>query len=274
MPGALQALAERPAPGPGKEEEAALAENVPLCLPSALSEELRASGCNKKVVDIETRLRDTQCRSALDQIRNYLHVKSRFRTYKGGNVRHQGTTTRARNLMNRNDAKIRMQAEKYVAAWEAKRALVGEELVGWRRLDPKKDLRCMDSEEDCAQVSKRKMRGKARKRMAGEAATTEDVADGVAEGHDRRTFTRRLWRILRRCGRGYRNWKPWREGNTTRRGRMRIPRMRTSARAPTARRGMMGTTKRGAMITSATRRRRDRWGAARARRRRRRRDPL
>jgi hypothetical protein len=104
MPGALQALAERPAPKGEKEEEAAaLVENVPLFLPSALSEDLRALGCNKGVEAIKLRLRDAQCSSALDQIRNYLYVKSWFRTYKGAQVRHQDTTTRARGLMNCND---------------------------------------------------------------------------------------------------------------------------------------------------------------------------
>jgi hypothetical protein len=119
MPGALRALADRPAPPAGKEEEAARAENIPLCLPSALSSELRESGCTRGVVEIETRFREAQCRSSLDHIRNYLHIKSRFRTYKGGQVRHQGATTRARGLMDRNEEKIRMEGEKYVAAWEA-----------------------------------------------------------------------------------------------------------------------------------------------------------
>ncbi|KAJ7818764.1 hypothetical protein B0H14DRAFT_2372989 [Mycena olivaceomarginata] len=173
MPGALQALADVPVvQGVGT-----LAENIPLFLPSALSGELRASGCNKGVDDIELWLRDAQCRNALEEIRHYLHVKSRFRTYKGSQVRHQGTTKRARDLMNRNDEKIRMQAEKYVAAWEAKRALVGEEKVEWHRLDPKKDLRCMDGEEDCAVVSERKRRG--RKRGRGEGAMEQDVSEGV-----------------------------------------------------------------------------------------------
>ncbi|KAJ7693185.1 hypothetical protein B0H17DRAFT_907949, partial [Mycena rosella] len=156
MPGALQALADRPAPAPGKEAEAVLAENVLVCLPSGISPELQASGCNRGVVGIEHRLRDAQCRSALDPIRHYLHVKSCFRTYKGGQVRHQGSTTRARGLMDRNDAKIRFQAEKYCAAWDALRALAGEAAVEWKRLNPKKDLRCMDSEEDRVQRSKRK----------------------------------------------------------------------------------------------------------------------
>ncbi|KAJ7808072.1 hypothetical protein B0H14DRAFT_2380861, partial [Mycena olivaceomarginata] len=174
MPGALQALVDVPVvQGVGT-----LAENVPLFLPSALSGDLRASGCNKDVDGIELQLWDAQCRNALEEIHHYLHVKSQFRKYKGSQVRHQGATTRARDLMNRNNEKIRMQAEKYVAVWEAKRALVGEEKVEWHRLDPKKDLRCMDGEEDCAVVSERKRRG--RKRGRGEAAT--DVSEGVGEG--------------------------------------------------------------------------------------------
>ncbi|KAJ7430256.1 hypothetical protein B0H11DRAFT_2263932 [Mycena galericulata] len=182
-PAAVQALAERPIPGPGKEgEEAARVENVPLFLPSALSEDQRASGCNRGVVGIETRLRDAQCRSSLDQIRNALHVKSRFRTYKGGQVRHQGATTRARGLMNRNDTKIRIHAEKYIAAREAKRRLVGEANVGWRRLNPKKDLRCMESVDDAVQRNKRKVLGKGKKRAVGAPATAEEAREGVPEG--------------------------------------------------------------------------------------------
>jgi hypothetical protein len=82
MPGALQALADVPVvQGVGM-----LAENIPLVLPSALSGELRASGCNKGVENIELQLRDAQCRNALGEIRHYLHVKSRFRMYKGSQV--------------------------------------------------------------------------------------------------------------------------------------------------------------------------------------------
>ncbi|KAJ7649194.1 hypothetical protein B0H17DRAFT_1215407 [Mycena rosella] len=160
-----------------------------IFLPSALSAELRASGCNKGVATIETRLQDAQCRSALDAIQNYLHVKSRFRTYKGMQVRHQGATTRLHGLTNRNDDKIRMHGEKYVAAWEAKRALVGDEEVGWHRMDVKKDLRCMDSEEDRAHGSLRKIRKKGKKRMLGEAATAEDITNGVTEGRRRKDPT-------------------------------------------------------------------------------------
>ncbi|KAJ7810017.1 hypothetical protein B0H14DRAFT_3090851 [Mycena olivaceomarginata] len=171
MPGALQALADRPIPA--GDWKAAHKENVPLFLPSVLSVEVREFGCNKKVDEFELQFQDAQCRSALNGICNYLHIKSRFRTYEGGQVRHQGATTRTRGLMNRNDEKMRMEGEKYVAAWEAKRALVGEAKVEWHRLDPKKDLRCMDEEED---------RAVGRKRGKGNAATEEDGRDGVQEG--------------------------------------------------------------------------------------------
>ncbi|KAJ7711574.1 hypothetical protein B0H16DRAFT_1343629 [Mycena metata] len=139
-PAALQALADHPPPVPDKEEFAGRIENVPLFLPSSPSSTQREAGCFKGVVRTEERLRDAQCRSALEQIRSSLHVKSRFRTYKGGQVRHQGVTTRSRNLMDRNDAKIRIYGKKYIAAWEALRALLGPENVGWKRLDPKKIL--------------------------------------------------------------------------------------------------------------------------------------
>ncbi|KAJ7839976.1 hypothetical protein B0H14DRAFT_2360894, partial [Mycena olivaceomarginata] len=179
-PAALQALAERPVPTTEKEEEAARVENVPLFLPSALTAEQRANGCNKGVVAIETRLRDAQCRSALNEIRNILHIKSRFHTYKGSQVRHQGATTRTRGLLDRNDERLRLQAEKYVATWEAKRRLVGDEEVRWHCLNPKKDLWCMEAAEDGALVSKRKARGK--KRPVGKAATEEERREGVQEG--------------------------------------------------------------------------------------------
>ncbi|KAF8192867.1 hypothetical protein K438DRAFT_1969981 [Mycena galopus ATCC 62051] len=180
-PGTLQELVEQPLPAAGKKGEVAMrVENVPLYLPSALSEQQRESGCFKNVSKIEEWLWDAQCRSALEEIREKLLVKSHFRTYKVRNARHQGTTMHAWNLMNRNDTKLRVHAEKYIVAWEAKRALVGEENVKWRRLNLKKDLRCMDSKEDRAVRSKRKFLGA--KRRVGEAATAEDKAEGVQAG--------------------------------------------------------------------------------------------
>ncbi|KAJ7849143.1 hypothetical protein B0H14DRAFT_3670007 [Mycena olivaceomarginata] len=172
MLGALQALTDHPITA--GEEGGMLAENMPLFLPSALLAELRASGCNKGVDRIEQRFRDAQCRSALDGIRNYLHIKSRFRMYKGGQVRLQGATTRADGL-----------GEVYCGL--GGKAGVGRRgELDWHHLDPKKDLRCMDEEEDRVVVSERKRRG--RKQGKGEVGN-KDVRDGVQEGQRRKDPT-------------------------------------------------------------------------------------
>ncbi|KAJ7439827.1 hypothetical protein FB451DRAFT_1415477 [Mycena latifolia] len=129
-PAALQALSDHPAPAPGKEEEAGQVENVPLYMPLALLEAQRTSGCFKGVIKIEERLRGVQLWSVHSEICNLLHIKSRFQTYKGSNTRHQGATMRSWNLMDRNNTKIRIQAEKYIVAWEAKRLLAGQRCRG------------------------------------------------------------------------------------------------------------------------------------------------
>ncbi|KAJ7776476.1 hypothetical protein DFH07DRAFT_865693 [Mycena maculata] len=193
-PAALQALAEVPPPPPEKAEWAGRVENIPLFLPSTLSAEQRMSGCFKGVAKVEEWLRDAQCQSALNEVRACLHVKSRFHAYKDVNARHQGATTCTRALMDQNDMKMRIKAEKYIAAWEAKCALVGDANVGWKRLNPKKDLRCMDSEEDRAMRQKRKIRGS--KRAAGEEATAEDKADEVGAGQRRREKTGEGKRVI------------------------------------------------------------------------------
>ncbi|KAJ7024475.1 hypothetical protein C8F04DRAFT_1192393 [Mycena alexandri] len=70
-PAALQAAARVPA------DTSQLLEDAPLFLPSALSDQERATGCTAGLVNIETRVRDAQCRSALVRLRNQLHIKSR-----------------------------------------------------------------------------------------------------------------------------------------------------------------------------------------------------
>jgi hypothetical protein len=187
-PATLQALAEQPELAPGKDGALLRVENVPLLLPSTLTQMQREAGCFKNVTAIEERLRDMQCGTGLEEICSTQHVKSQFRMYKGGQVHHQGTTTCSCNLMNRNNARLHLYAEKYIAAWEAKRSLAGENgEIGWKRLNPKKDLRCMDSKEDRAVGNRQKLKGK--KRMEGEAAMVEDKAEGVTVGQQRKGKT-------------------------------------------------------------------------------------
>ncbi|KAJ7511752.1 hypothetical protein B0H11DRAFT_1667218, partial [Mycena galericulata] len=143
-PAAVQAAARR--------EVAAdeLSEDIPLFLPSDLSpEERKAPGCLAGLDVMEVVYRDAQCRTALEQLRTQLHVKSRLLIYKENHSRNQGATTKSRSLVTRNESKIRLHSEKYQKGWEAHKSLVGgdESLIGWRKLR-KQDIRCMEEPED------------------------------------------------------------------------------------------------------------------------------
>ncbi|KAJ7486368.1 hypothetical protein B0H11DRAFT_1721689 [Mycena galericulata] len=148
MPAALQVLGDRRLP------DDILAEDVPLMLPSALTLAQREA-CVAGLPEIESMMRDAQCRTALVRLRNQLHIKSRLLLYKGNHTRHQGAKTRAQTIVARNESKIRLHSEKYQAAWEALRRLNNgdESMVGWRVLK-RDDIRCMEDPEDVARLAK------------------------------------------------------------------------------------------------------------------------
>ncbi|KAJ7081909.1 hypothetical protein C8R43DRAFT_1092812 [Mycena crocata] len=130
-PAAIQALAKRVAP------EKELAEDVPLVLPSALTDAERANGgCAEGLVKIEKELRQAQCRTSLVRLRNQLHIKSRLLLYKKNHSRHQGMNTRSRTIVARNESKIRLHSEKFQMAWGALLRMEGgmESKVGWPKL--------------------------------------------------------------------------------------------------------------------------------------------
>ncbi|KAJ7078749.1 hypothetical protein B0H15DRAFT_954431 [Mycena belliarum] len=149
MPVALQALGKKNLPAE------TLAEDVPLLLPSALSSAERAC-CYAGLEQIEGLMRDAQCHVALVGLCSKLHIKSKLLTYKRLHTRHQGSNTRARTIVTRNETKIRLQSEKYQAAWEAMRALNGGDTrkVGWHVLK-RADIRCMQDKEDLAKKARR-----------------------------------------------------------------------------------------------------------------------
>ncbi|KDQ24433.1 hypothetical protein PLEOSDRAFT_1078555 [Pleurotus ostreatus PC15] len=138
LPIALTELSARVVPE-GEEAEA-----VPVILPSSLSSEGRAQ-CDQRLLEVERRLREARCQSALDDLRNLLFVKSRLVSYKDRNVRHQAANTRARTLINRNESKIKLQALKYETSRSALKALAGGDEKGlkWPALRPE-HIRCME----------------------------------------------------------------------------------------------------------------------------------
>ncbi|KAJ7190623.1 hypothetical protein GGX14DRAFT_579706 [Mycena pura] len=158
-PAAIEALKKRGA----REDE--LPEDVPLMLPSALSESERDNGgCVKGLIEIEDAMRAAQCRTALPRLRNQLHIKSRFLLYKKHNSRHQGMNTRSRTIVARNESKIRLHSEKFQTAWRARlRIAKGDRSkVGWPEL-MKGDIRCMQDAEELSRNAEKRRRANERR---------------------------------------------------------------------------------------------------------------
>jgi hypothetical protein len=165
-------------------------EHVPLFLPSGLTPAQRSDDSMVALAEIENRLRDVQCSSALELLRRKLHVKSRLVTYKSLQARAQGANTRAKAIIDRNECKIRLHSEKYQMAWEAKRKLAGGDAgaVGWTKL-LKEDIRCMEDPEELSRKEhKRKAQDERRRqredglRRDGELPPLTEDEERVARG--------------------------------------------------------------------------------------------
>ncbi|KIM80445.1 hypothetical protein PILCRDRAFT_9627 [Piloderma croceum F 1598] len=187
MPAALQRLATSPAASVG-DTAIELTENVPLMLPSSLSEDERATGCTPQLVTIEQQLREAQCQSSLERLRMQLHIKSQLRIYKEHNIHHQGPNTRTHGLLDRNNVKIRLQRDKYRAARQALIHLPGgtEAVKRWHKLKDC-DLRCMEEKDTTSQE-----REKERRRVEKEKKTKKNQRQGgntIAPGEGRREIS-------------------------------------------------------------------------------------
>ncbi|KAJ7068434.1 hypothetical protein C8F01DRAFT_1246940 [Mycena amicta] len=152
-----------------------LPESVPLLLPSSLLSPLatgvsgEASEALLELVAIERQLCEAQCRTALVQLRNQLHIKSRLLLYKRNHSRHQTMNTRSRAVVARNESHIRLHSEKYQMAWNALVSMVGgsEAEVGWKKLE-KADIRCMQEGETFSRKEAERQR-KEKKQLEREA---------------------------------------------------------------------------------------------------------
>ncbi|KDQ23709.1 hypothetical protein PLEOSDRAFT_1048587 [Pleurotus ostreatus PC15] len=152
------------------EEEA---ESCPLLLPSALTPEERLT-CAPGLVQIEQELRDAQCRSALNELRTLLFIKARLVGYKDRNARHQHANTRARILIERNEDRIKLQTQKYQAAWRALTNMSHD--VGWPQLK-QEHIRCMDDPDTLTERHTRLAR-----QVEKDGVDTILVETGVKEG--------------------------------------------------------------------------------------------
>ncbi len=100
-------------------------EKVRLGLPSEIQTLHRATACPPDILAIEARLRDAQCRDALQDIRTQLHVQDRLYKLKKLHVRHQGPNTRMQTDIKGQSNRVRRAAAKYRRVRKAKLALMG-----------------------------------------------------------------------------------------------------------------------------------------------------
>jgi hypothetical protein len=160
------------------------AEDIPLFLPSQLSLSQRQNTdlYNPALTEIEIRLRDAQLNESLNQLQNSLLIKQWLLSYKKANSRHQGANTRSRNLLARQDRKVKLAASTYQKAWNAKLHLVGDiTLVNWNPLR-EGDVVCM---EDLPEAEIRNIRAAKHERAqaARRVLNGESAVKGAREKH-------------------------------------------------------------------------------------------
>ncbi|KAJ7020488.1 hypothetical protein C8F04DRAFT_1214081 [Mycena alexandri] len=174
MPGAIQELEEEE-----DERDAELppvkAEDVRLFLPSELRQASREEGCRQGLPGKEGRLREGQCRDALNALRSALHTKKYLLDWRDSNVVGQRAATRAGTLVERVGERVDSEATKYIRARAALVALRGRnECTEWRELKPA-DIQ-LDEEREVDAKARRKLGniGSKKWRRAGPAMSSKE----------------------------------------------------------------------------------------------------
>ncbi|KAJ7022478.1 hypothetical protein C8F04DRAFT_971465 [Mycena alexandri] len=117
------------------------AERVRLWLPSELPDGERVSGCKGNLVEMEARLRESQCTDSLSAIRLALHSKRHLISFRHGNIGGQIRMTRSHSLVDQLGIRVDALAAKYTEAREALLVLKGQGYSPHLRKLEKGDLR-------------------------------------------------------------------------------------------------------------------------------------
>ncbi len=203
MPAALPVLAEDPAARLDIEQ----VEQVRLGLPSDITDTHRSKVCSTRLQEIEARLREAQCRDALQDLRNKLHSLAHLYKYKKTSVRHQGANTRAHASLNKQEDRKLRAAERYRRARRAKLALSGSGT--WENelrplLDD--DIRHM-SDDDPGLLSKKRKRDQGKPGLGEGRKKVSWIWKGAdADGHAGETDSLRVEWIKSRA-----RWMRWHE---------------------------------------------------------------
>lgn len=164
-------------------------EDVTLYLPSELSSH-QLSRCVPALLDIEKVLREAQCNTTIERLRNQLFIKSRYLVHKGLHLRHQAANTRARALLDRNERKIRLHAAKYRDARAALLRMHGDNIsrFPWEELK-QEDIRCMEDSEALEKCANKEVEREAY-RTSQEGTDAPDIyGNKTTPGEGRRTLS-------------------------------------------------------------------------------------
>ncbi len=134
-------------------------EEVRLALPSEINPARRETVCPERLIAMEARLREAQCRDALQDLRIQLHTIDHLQKYKRKNVRHQGPNTRTRSEISKYENRKLRAVNKYRRARRAKLALSGS--GDWERefqLLRDDDVRGLEDDDPAAVAQRAKRR--------------------------------------------------------------------------------------------------------------------
>jgi hypothetical protein len=160
-------------------------ETTSLYLPSELSS-IQLSRCTPGLIDLEKQLREAQCSSSLERLRDQLFIKTRFLVHKGLHLRHQAANTRARALLDRNERKIRLHAAKYR---DARAALLRQHhsddasCFEWEELK-QEDIRCMEDSEALEKRAMNATPGESKRKLSWIWMAAARGAEDDARMHD------------------------------------------------------------------------------------------
>jgi hypothetical protein len=178
MPVVARLLASLPTSSTSEQPEA-----TNVYLPSELSA-AQLSQCAPGLMELENQLREAQCSSSLELLRNQLFIKTRFLIHKGLHLRHQAATTRARALLNRNERKVRLHAMKYR---DARAALLRNHdnvsTFEWEELK-QEDIRCMEDPDALEKRAVNATLGESRRKLSWIWMAAASGAEGDARMHD------------------------------------------------------------------------------------------
>jgi hypothetical protein len=161
-------------------------EDLQLYLPSQLPRNVK---CNPSLLEFEWQLRHAQANDALNELRDHLRLRSQLWKHKTRFEVGQRPNTRARNVIERCNAKIGLDVKKYNTA-RAALVILARPLckVGWEaalQVLQAHDVRELESDQDDGMTrGKRKRLNEGRRARSWIWQTPGMTTDGVGSLHD------------------------------------------------------------------------------------------